>query len=195
MNAIRDEVRRAVGALRALDLGTVASVDWQRQAAKVRLAASGQLVGPLRIGAPAAFDQGAAVGPLKAGDEVLCAFPDGRPSEAGVIICRLFGARPVPDVPAQAFGLAQGQKRVLFDAQGRVACTVAEFAVTAEGNASLDGAVVVLGQGVMAATKYEALAVPLMAWIGTVTAALAALGIVTPLPDLSGARAEKTRVG
>lgn len=195
IDLIRREIARALTGRVVVEFGEVTSVDWTGQRVRVRLL-SGQATGWLRVGAGAAFSQGGSVSPIKSGDEVMVAFAQGNPAGAGVVISLLYGATAVPTgMPENSFGWAQGQKRVIFDASGKVACTVAQFDVIADGTASIDGTSVVLGQGVMAATKYEALAAPLMVWIGTVTAALAALGIVTPVPNLTAARAAKVKVG
>lgn len=201
IDAIRQEIVRALAGMVFVDAGEVRRVDWSSQTARVRLASSGQLSGALRIGAAAAWSDGGSASPLRVGDEVVCLFLDGRPGGAGFVVARLYGACALPSgLSEQGFGWKQGTKKVLFDGDGKIVCEVAGCSLQSAGEVSMDGTVVKLGGGVSAAVKYEELAAALNSvnpatWVGAVTVAFQALGVTLPPLVMSGARAAKVKVG
>lgn len=219
IDAIRREVARRLAQLVVVDAGEVREINWAEQTARVRLASSGQLSGPLRIGAGAAWDQGGSASPLRVGDEVVCLFLDGKPGGAGFVVARLYGACALPSgLPENCFGWKQGTHKVLFGADGKVLLNVQELkveavgeasvqgataelrgtnsvSVTSSGQASVDGLQVVLGGGVSGAVKFEELAAALTPWTTAVQVAFQALGVTLPVIVLAPARATKVTVG
>ncbi|MFA5028184.1 MAG: phage baseplate assembly protein V, partial [Candidatus Methylomirabilota bacterium] len=187
-------IRRVVGEEIARlvhgEVGEVVEVDWKQQRARVRIAGSETETSWLAIGTGFASGGDGAVAPIAMGDRVWVAFLGGRPREFGVILARVYGANGAPDVPEGTWGVVRGSRKILFGADGKTEFKVQELKVEAEGEVSINGTVVKLGDATDAAVKYEALALALSSvvpttWVGAVTVAFQALGVTLPPMDIS----------